>query len=115
LKVIGVDPVQEKVDMLNRGESYVMDVPSKPSPGWCAKAAWRPPRFFCAGKADAVSICVPTPLRKTGDPDLSYILNATEDLAKYVHPGMIVVLESTTYPGTTRELILPEADQGWKV
>jgi len=47
---------------------------------------------------DCVSICVPTPLRKTGDPDLTYILTATEELAKYVHPDMVVVLESTTYP-----------------
>ena len=56
---------------------------------------------------DAVSICVPTPLRKTGDPDMSCILSATEQLAKYVHKGMVVVLESTTYPGTTRELLAP--------
>jgi UDP-N-acetyl-D-glucosamine dehydrogenase len=58
-------------------------------------------------QADAVSICVPTPLRKTGDPDLSYILSAATEVARYVHPGMVVVLESTTYPGTTRELLLP--------
>jgi len=60
----------------------------------------------CAG-VDAVSICVPTPLRKTGDPDLSFIVSATEGLAPYVHPGMVVVLESSTYPGTTREMVLP--------
>ena len=57
---------------------------------------------------DAVSICVPTPLRKTGDPDMSFILSATEELAKYMHAGMVVVLESTTYPGTTREVLLPK-------
>jgi len=57
---------------------------------------------------DAVSICVPTPLRKTGDPDLSFILSVTRELAKYMHPGMVVVLESTTYPGTTREILLPQ-------
>lgn len=56
---------------------------------------------------DAVSICVPTPLRKTGDPDLSYIVSAAESLAPYLHPGMVIVLESSTYPGTTRELVLP--------
>ena len=59
-------------------------------------------------EADAVSICVPTPLRKTGDPDLSFILSVTEELTKYMHPGMVVVLESTTYPGTTREILLPK-------
>ena len=57
---------------------------------------------------DAVSICVPTPLRKTGDPDMSFILSATDELAKYMHSGMIIVLESTTYPGTTREVLLPK-------
>ena len=57
---------------------------------------------------DAVSICVPTPLRQTGDPDMSFILSATEELAKYMHKGMVIVLESTTYPGTTREVLLPK-------
>ena len=57
---------------------------------------------------DAVSICVPTPLRKTGDPDMSYIISAMDELNKYMHKGMVVVLESTTYPGTTRELLLPK-------
>jgi UDP-N-acetyl-D-glucosamine dehydrogenase len=54
-----------------------------------------------------VSICVPTPLNKTGDPDISYIVNVAEQLAHYLHPGMLIVLESTTYPGTTTEVILP--------
>jgi UDP-N-acetyl-D-glucosamine dehydrogenase len=109
LKVIGVDPVQEKVDMLNRGESYVMDVPSETVARLVREGRLEATSDFSVlEKVDAVSICVPTPLRKTGDPDLSYIINAIEDLAKYVHPGMIVVLESTTYPGTTRELILPK-------
>jgi UDP-N-acetyl-D-glucosamine dehydrogenase len=58
-------------------------------------------------EVDAVSICVPTPLRKTGDPDLSFIVSATESLMPYLHPGMVVILESSTYPGTTRELVLP--------
>jgi len=60
---------------------------------------------------------VPTPLRKTGDPDLSFILDATNMLARYIHPGMVVVLESTTYPGTTREILLPklEDDKNLKV
>ena len=56
-----------------------------------------------------MSICVPTPLRQTGDPDMSYIISAAEELARYAHREMVVVLESTTYPGTTRELVLPEA------
>lgn len=63
---------------------------------------------------DAVSICVPTPLRQTGDPDMSFIISATEQLSKYMHKGMVVVSKSTTYPGTTRELLLPKlgADHG---
>jgi UDP-N-acetyl-D-glucosamine dehydrogenase len=66
---------------------------------------------------DAASICVPTPLRQTGDPDMSYILSATEELAKYMHKGMVVVLESSTYPGTTREVLLPKLgdEKGFKV
>jgi len=64
--------------------------------------------FAVLKSADAVSICVPTPLRKTGDPDMSYILSAVEQLARHAHPGMVVVLESTTYPGTTREVLVPK-------
>jgi UDP-N-acetyl-D-glucosamine dehydrogenase len=110
--VIGVDPIQEKVDILNRGESYVMDVPTETVARLVKEGRLKATTDFSVlGKADAVSICVPTPLRKTGDPDLSFILNATEDLSKYVHPGMVVVLESTTYPGTTRELVLPKLMQ----
>jgi len=73
--------------------------------------------FAVLKNMDAVSICVPTPLRKTGDPDMSFIQSATEQLAKYMHKGMVVVLESTTYPGTTREVLLPKlgAEHGLKV
>lgn len=107
--VIGIDPDRRKVDTICRGESHIQDIPGE-----------QVQRLVQAGKldatadfsvlqeADAVSICVPTPLRKTGDPDLSFILDATSELARYMHPGMIVVLESTTYPGTTREILLPK-------
>ena len=65
---------------------------------------------------DTVSICVPTPLRKTKDPDISYIISATKEIKKYLHPGQLIVLESTTYPGTTEEIILPELESsGLKV
>ena len=106
--VLGVDPVAEKVAMLQRGESYVMDVPSE-QVARLVKAGKliATTDYSLTAKADAVSICVPTPLRKTGDPDLSFIVSATESLAPYVHAGMVVVLESSTYPGTTRELMLP--------
>ena len=106
--VIGVDPSEEKVAAINRGESYILDVDTA-----------RVMTLVEAGKlsastdysvladVDAVSICVPTPLRKTGDPDLSFIASATKSLAPYLHKGMVIVLESSTYPGTTREMVLP--------
>ncbi|HSV86252.1 MAG TPA: NAD(P)-binding domain-containing protein, partial [Levilinea sp.] len=98
--VIGIDPVAEKVELLNRGESYVGDVSSAHverlvSTGLLAATT----DYRAIQQADAVSICVPTPLRKSGDPDMSYIISAMEGLAPYLHPGMVIVLESTTYPG----------------
>jgi UDP-N-acetyl-D-glucosamine dehydrogenase len=107
-KVIGVDPIEEKVNLLNRGESYIMDVPSQTVAKLVQEGRLSATTDFrVCTQVDAVSICVPTPLRKTGDPDLSFIVSATEGLAPYVHPGMVVVLESSTYPGTTREMVLP--------
>jgi len=117
-KVIGVDPVGEKVEKINQGVSYVMDVPNEKLEKLVKQGLIRASTEFSVLKdTDAVSICVPTPLRKTGDPDLSYIFSATESLAPYVHCGMVVVLESSTYPGTTREIVLPklEENSGLKV
>jgi UDP-N-acetyl-D-glucosamine dehydrogenase len=108
-EVIGVDPDQYKVDAINRGKSFIVDVSSKQVARLVEKGKLTATTDFSVIKqVDAVSICVPTPLRKTGDPDLSFIMEATADLSKYIHPGMAIVLESTTYPGTTRELMLPE-------
>lgn len=110
--VTGIDPDQRKVDALLKGESYIQDVPSAAIVRLLAAGKLTATTDFAAlQEADAVSICVPTPLRKTGDPDLSFIVSATEQLAKYLHPGMVIVLESTTYPGTTRELMLPSLTQ----
>jgi UDP-N-acetyl-D-glucosamine dehydrogenase len=107
-KVIGVEPVVEKVDNINRGESYVLDVPSQILSDFVRAGRLSATTDFAVCKnADAVSICVPTPLRKTGDPDLSFIISAVDGLLPYVHSGMVVVLESSTYPGTTREMVLP--------
>ncbi len=107
-KVTGVDPDQEKVTLLNQGVSYIDDVETstvkKLVDGKKLKATTD---FSVVAEADAVSICVPTPLRKTRDPDLSFIVAVSESIAPYVHSDMVVVLESTTYPGTTRELLLP--------
>jgi len=107
--VIGVEPDPLKIDLLKRGESYVQDVPSEKITRLTESGKFRATtEFSVIADADAVSICVPTPLRKTGDPDLSFILDATDEMAKYMHPGVIVVLESTSYPGTTREILLPK-------
>ncbi len=115
-EVIGVDPVQGKVEALNRGESYIFDVPTAQIAKLVKNGKLHATSDFSALKeADAVSICVPTPLRKTGDPDLSFIISAVDELAKYLHPGMVIVLESTTYPGTTRELMLPKLEDASKL
>jgi len=107
-RVIGIDPDKRKVETIEQGKSHIQDISSDQvarlvkSGNLCATTD-----FSALRDADAVCICVPTPLRKTGDPDLSFILSATDELAKYMHPNMVVVLESTTYPGTTREILLP--------
>jgi UDP-N-acetyl-D-glucosamine dehydrogenase len=106
--VTGIDPDTRKVDSLNKGVSYIPDVKTEAVAALVKSGNLTATADFSALKEmDAVSICVPTPLRKTGDPDMSYILSATEALAKYIHKDMVIVLESTTYPGTTREVLLP--------
>ncbi len=107
--VLGIDPDRRKVDTFNRDISYIQDVPSETVAALRRSGKLSMTADFAAlAEMDAVSICVPTPLGKFGDPDMSFILSATEQLSKYVHKGMVVVLESTTYPGTTRELVLPK-------
>ena len=107
--VIGIDVVQEKVDALNAGQSYIQDVPKEHVAELVAQKRLKASSDFSVlQKIDAISICVPTPLRKTKDPDISYIMAAVEEIRKYLHSGQLIVLESTTYPGTTDEAILPE-------
>jgi UDP-N-acetyl-D-glucosamine dehydrogenase len=106
-QVTGIDPDARKVDCLNSGASYIPDVKTEVVEKLVRSGHLNGTTDFSALKdVEAVSICVPTPLRKTGDPDMSFILSATDELAKYMHKGMVVVLESTTYPGTTREVLL---------
>ncbi len=117
-KVVGVDPIEEKVDAINRGESYILDVDSARVKEMVeAGRLSASTDYSILEEVDAVSICVPTPLRKTGDPDLSFIVSASNSLAPHLHKGMVVVLESSTYPGTTREMVLPalESVSGLKV
>ena len=107
--VTGVDPDKRKVDSLKKGESYIPDVKTEAVANLVKNGLFTATTDFAILKEmDAVSICVPTPLRQTGDPDMSFIISATEELGKYMHKGMVVVLESTTYPGTTREVLLPK-------
>src|SRR5271157_746025 len=107
--VTGIDPDAPKAASINKGLSYIPDVPSQTLAKLIQTGLLQATTDFSVLKElDAVSICVPTPLRQTGDPDMSFILSATEELGKYMHPGMVVVLESTTYPGTTREVLLPK-------
>ena len=116
-RVTGIDRDPEKIRAIRGGECYIADV----EPGVLASLvgsgmlrATRDPSVL--ETVDAVSISVPTPLRKTRDPDLSYVVAAAEDLAAHIHPGMLVILESTTYPGTTEEAILPVLEKsGLKV
>lgn len=107
--ITGVDPDKRKIDALKEGKSYIPDVHTDKVAALVKSGKLTSTTDFSVLKdMDAVSICVPTPLRQTGDPDMSYIISAIEELNKYMHKGMVVVLESTTYPGTTRELLLPK-------
>ena len=111
-EVIGIDPIAEKVEMLNRGDSYIIDVPTETVKRLVRLGKLSATTDFKAlQQAQAVSICVPTPLSKFGDPDLSFIASAVESVTQNIHPGMVIVLESSTYPGTTREMVLPKLEQ----
>jgi UDP-N-acetyl-D-glucosamine dehydrogenase len=106
--VTGIDLVESKVDAINRGESYVQDIPTGVLGALVAEKKLRATTDFSViAELDTIDICVPTPLRKTKDPDMSFIVSACQEIAKYLRPGSLVILESTTYPGTTDELVLP--------
>ena len=110
-QVIGIDLDRNKINTLKQGKSYILDVAEKTVADAVQSGRFTPTSDFSAlANADTVSICVPTPLSKSRDPDISFILSATEEIRKYLHPGQLIVLESTTYPGTTDELIVPELE-----
>ena len=115
--VIGIDVDQNKINALKQSKSYILDVPESTLTTQIKSGKFTATADFSAlAQADTVSICVPTPLSKSRDPDVSFILSATEEIRKYLHPGQLIVLESTTYPGTTDELIVPELESsGLKV
>lgn len=116
-QVTGIDVQPSKIEQLNQGVSYVQDVPSSVLQPLVENGKLTATTDFSViGELDTLNICVPTPLRKTKDPDMSYIVSACEDIAKYLKPGTLVILESTTYPGTTDELVLPKLEStGLKV
>src|SRR3989304_818739 len=107
-EVTGIDIDRNKVDSVNSGISYVLDVPSETLLPLVTQKRIKATQSLAAiENLDAVSICVPTPLRKTKEPDLSYVIAAAEAVGNHLQPGQLIVVESTTYPGTTRELVLP--------
>jgi len=104
----GIDLDTRKIQAIQEGRSYIPDVPTAE-----VKALRQSGKldatadFSIVAELDTINICVPTPLRKTKDPDMSYIVSAVEAIAKHLHKGMLIVLESTTYPGTTDEVVQP--------
>jgi UDP-N-acetyl-D-glucosamine dehydrogenase len=114
--VTGIDVLAPKVDGLNRGESHVQDVSSAEIATLVREKRFHATTDFSVVRdLDTINICVPTPLRKTKDPDMSFIVSAVEEIARHFHPGLLIILESTTYPGTTDELLLPTFEKlGYK-
>jgi UDP-N-acetyl-D-glucosamine dehydrogenase len=108
LMCIGIDLDARKVAAIDRGESYIPDVAADDVKALVAKGLLTASADFSAvATLDTINICVPTPLRKTKDPDMSFIVSAVESIAAHLRPGTLVVLESTTYPGTTEEVVQP--------
>jgi UDP-N-acetyl-D-glucosamine dehydrogenase len=104
----GIDLDERKIQSIVQGRSYIPDVPTADVLALTKAGKLDATTDFSIVKElDTINICVPTPLRKTKDPDMSYIVSAVEAIAKYLHPGMLIVLESTTYPGTTDEVVQP--------
>ena len=107
-KTIGFDVQSKKVDLVNAGHNYIGDIVDDVFKEVVESGKLSATSDFAFIKdVDAVAICVPTPLDKYQQPDISYVKGSTESVAKYLHPGMVVILESTTYPGTTEELLKP--------
>jgi UDP-N-acetyl-D-glucosamine dehydrogenase len=106
--VTGIDTSEEKVRRVNAGDSYIGDISSATLAPLVESGGLRATTDFSAVlELDTINICVPTPLRKTKDPDMSFIVSSCAEIGRYFHAGMLVILESTTYPGTTDELVLP--------
>jgi UDP-N-acetyl-D-glucosamine dehydrogenase len=110
---VGIDLDPKKIAAINRGTSYIPDTPSADVEALTATGRLRATAdFSVVSQLDTINICVPTPLRKTKDPDMSYVVSAVQAVADHLHPGMLIVLESTTYPGTTEEVVQPILERG---
>jgi UDP-N-acetyl-D-glucosamine dehydrogenase len=110
-RVIGYDVSQRVIDLLMAGQSHIQDIPSRVVQEAVAAGSFVATAVESRiGECDAISVAVPTPLSKTRDPDMAFVLAAGDAIARHAHPGMCVVLESTTYPGTTRELLQPRLE-----
>jgi UDP-N-acetyl-D-glucosamine dehydrogenase len=111
-QVTGIDLIKEKVNSINAGISYVPDISSNVLRQAVSGNQFRATQSLAAAeKLDTLNICVPTPLRKNKDPDLSYVIAAVEAIRNHIRPGQLIILESTTYPGTTREVVLPALEE----
>ncbi len=117
VSVTGFEVDSNKVKSLLAGKSYILDIPSERIRTQVAAGRLKPTTDFKQlSKMDAIIICVPTPLRKSKEPDLSYIISAVEKIKPNLRKGQLIVLESTTYPGTTREVVQPAIEaRGFKV
>jgi UDP-N-acetyl-D-glucosamine dehydrogenase len=115
--VTGIDISAPKTESVNLGRSYVGDVPeSALAPLVESRKLRATTDFSVIRELDTINVAVPTPLRKTKDPDMSFVVSACQEIANYLHPGMLIILESTTYPGTTDELVRPMLEKsGLKV
>src|SRR5919205_3483832 len=112
LQVLGFEKSERVVDLVNRGDSHIKDVAPTDVATLRDRGTLEATLDMTRlSECDVISICVPTPLGKTRDPDMSFVVAATESVAAALRPGQLIVLESTTYPGTTRELLLPSFEK----
>jgi len=115
--VVGIERKKKRVDMVNQGKNYIPDVINFELERAVKEGKLRVTQDFgVISKVDVICICVPTPLTKNKEPDVQYIQGVADKLTPYLHKGQLIVLESTTYPGTTEEVILPRLQRkGLKV
>jgi UDP-N-acetyl-D-glucosamine dehydrogenase len=112
-RAVGVDVDQRKVDAVNSGKSYIVDTKDGEIREQVERKKFRATSDFSVIRdLDTINICVPTPLRKTKDPDLTYVVSAVNEIKQYLRKGQLVILESTTYPGTTDEVVRPALESG---